>query len=193
MLDPTDEFCNGRKASGDGHCRRPPGWGTDHPGIGRCKRHGGSTPLYQQRVQKLKAAQAVEQYGLSVEVDPHTALEEELARTAGHVYWLRGQVGDLDPDNMYGPVGGGPQAIPSTEAHIWIRLYQEERDRLVKVAKTCIDAGIEERRVRIAEQQGQLIATAIKGILSKLGLADDPRVPEVVRAELLQLTAGSAP
>lgn len=26
-------------------CQRPSGWGTPHPGIGRCKLHGGATPI----------------------------------------------------------------------------------------------------------------------------------------------------
>lgn len=43
MRDP-DEYCNARKTDGDGYCKHEAGWGTDHPGRGRCKFHGGSTP-----------------------------------------------------------------------------------------------------------------------------------------------------
>lgn len=35
--------CGGKTRSG-GLCRRPAGWGTKHPGDGRCKLHAGSTP-----------------------------------------------------------------------------------------------------------------------------------------------------
>ena len=38
------EYCNARKTDGSGYCKHEAGWGTDHPGIGRCKFHGGSTP-----------------------------------------------------------------------------------------------------------------------------------------------------
>ena len=38
------EYCNARKTDGDGYCKHEAGWGTDHPGEGRCKFHGGSTP-----------------------------------------------------------------------------------------------------------------------------------------------------
>ena len=37
-----DAKCNGRKRSG-GYCRQPAGWRTDHPGQGRCRKHGGNT------------------------------------------------------------------------------------------------------------------------------------------------------
>lgn len=43
-LEPHDKC--GAKAKGTGKpCRRPQGWGTDHPGAGRCKLHGGATPI----------------------------------------------------------------------------------------------------------------------------------------------------
>jgi len=37
------EHCNARKTGGDGYCKQPAGWGTDHNGTGRCKFHGGNT------------------------------------------------------------------------------------------------------------------------------------------------------
>jgi hypothetical protein len=37
------EHCNGRRESKTKYCTRPPGWGTDHVGEGRCKLHGGKS------------------------------------------------------------------------------------------------------------------------------------------------------
>lgn len=34
-------LCGARNRNREGNCRRPAGWGTDHPGVGRCKLHGG--------------------------------------------------------------------------------------------------------------------------------------------------------
>jgi hypothetical protein len=181
----------GRKADGSGYCGQAPGWGTEHVGIGRCKRHGGSAPLYAQKVEKLRAAVAVEQYGLPRHVDPHTALEEELDRSAGHVDWLRMQVAALETEAMHGPVGGGQGAIPEHKPHIWISMYNEERDRFRRIAKTCIDAGIAQRRVELAEAQGQLVAVAIRAILERLGVLQHPEAPQIVREELLRLSTDS--
>lgn len=38
---PSDTKCNGRKSAG-GLCQKPAGWGTNHVGQGRCRRHGGA-------------------------------------------------------------------------------------------------------------------------------------------------------
>lgn len=193
----------GRKADGSGYCKRPPGWGTPSPGHGRCKRHGGSTPLAQRGAQIAEAAKQVEKYGLSIEVDPHTALIEELERTAGHVAWLRIKVDEVanrgnGDSELVGPVGTegptetGAYSHPSIEPNIWLKLYMEERKHLIKIATSCIAAGIEERRVQLAEQQGELMARVIKGILEDLGVADDPKAGKVVRKHLTLIQGEAA-
>jgi len=130
------------------------------------------------------AVEAVASYGLSREIDPHSALLEELHRTAGHVAWLGMKVAELDEEKMSAPVGGGQGGWPSIEPHVWIRLYQEERRHLAGVAKTCVAVGVEERRVQLAERQGEMIAQVLRGVLADLGVADDPALPALVRRHL---------
>lgn len=197
------EKCNSRKADGSGYCGQAAGHGTSHPGKGRCSKHGGSTKLGTQGALVEVAKDLVEVYGLPKKVDPHTALMQELERTAGHVSWLFikvQEVGKESDADLVGPVGNegvsretGLESHPSVEPNVWLRLYQEERKHLAKVARDCIAAGIEERRVEIAESQGMLIARAIQGILKALGVADDPRAPKVVRQHLVELREGSEP
>jgi hypothetical protein len=56
------------------------------------------------------------------------------------------------------------------------------------VTKAAISAGIEERRVRIAEAQGALVASVIRAILGDLDLSDEQQqkaaasVPRRLRA-----------
>jgi hypothetical protein len=40
---PDDDKC-GAKTKAGGSCRHPKGFRTDHPGSGRCYRHGGASP-----------------------------------------------------------------------------------------------------------------------------------------------------
>ena len=37
--------CGAKRRGGPGMCRRPAGWGTDHSGQGKCKLHGGASPI----------------------------------------------------------------------------------------------------------------------------------------------------
>ena len=174
----------GAATRGGGLCKHEAGWGTEHPGIGRCKFHAGSTPSHVLGAQRIRAAQAVVTYGLPREIDPHTALLEELHRTAGHVAWLAQQLRDLETEagliqTQY-MEGGGYIERPS----VWLELYHKERAHFAAVAKTCISVGIEERRVKLAEQQGELIAQIIRGTLADLKIAITPEVQAVVRRQL---------
>ena len=38
-----DKICGRNRKQGRGQCNRPAGWGTDHPGDGACKLHGGNS------------------------------------------------------------------------------------------------------------------------------------------------------
>lgn len=188
----SDERC-GAKTRGGKPCQQGAGAGTDHAGIGRCKLHGGNTPNHQRSAQLVMAAQAVELYGLPVTTDPYTALLDELARTAGHVAWLRVKLEEVGEEELTGPVGvegtdaeSGLEHHPEGKPSVWLTLYMEERKHLTSVAATCAKAGIEERRVQIAEQQGQLLAKVINGVLNELGVPAETAGP-VVRKHLMLL------
>lgn len=154
-----------------------------------------------------KAARLVVTYGAPREVDPHTALLEELHRTAGHVAWLGELVATLqhDPDTDPTVLGDGGDHDP-TEPHasksglkqytrterftveqesVWLRMYRDERAHLAKVAKDCIAAGIAERQVRLAEEQGRVLAEVVRSIVTGLGRdLNDPEVRRVVEPAL---------
>lgn len=205
-----DAYCNGRRANWDGegtpYCERPSGWGTDHPGFGRCKRHGGATKLGSYGAQLEAARQAAieggQMLGAPVHTDPHTALMEELEASCGHVEWLRLKVEDHARQNgedaLVGPVGqegpseSGGKHYAAYEKNVWWVAYNEERERKVKIAAVCIKSGIEERRVRVAEAQGIVIARVIQGVSKRLGFSEDPELPQIVREELTKASEGIA-
>jgi hypothetical protein len=174
-----------------------------------CGFHGGKTPqalkVAKNRIIEEKARRLVDTYGLKVETTATEALLEEVQWTAGHVAWLRQRVQEIETDASAGdsesPLvwgktrrktggedwGETEEAAPS----IWLKLYQQERTHLVKVCTEAIRAGIEERRVRLAEQQGSLVAQAIKAILDDLHLNSEQqaRIAEVVPRHLRALAS----
>ncbi len=62
-------------------------------------------------------------------------------------------------------------------------------DRTARVSKAVVDAGVEERRVRMSEQAGALVAQVIKNVLDDLRLSPEQqqRVPVVVPQRLREL------
>lgn len=172
-----------------------------------CRVHGGASPQAKakakERLTEEKARTLVETYGRKVETTATEALLDEVQWTAGHVAWLRQRVQEIESataDGQHPLVWGkvrektGGQDWGQTEEatpNIWLKLYQTERDHLVKVCSAAIKAGIEERRIKLAEQQGELVAHAIRAILTDLSLTAEQqaRVPEVVPRHLRALAS----
>ncbi len=173
-------------------------------GANVCRMHGAASPrardAAQRRLAEQEAARQVATLGLPVDITPTDALLQEVQWTAGHVQWLRGKVAELEEqDLVWGQTKvkeGGDDRGTTEEAkpNVWYVLYEAERKHLVTVCAAALKAGVEERRVRLAEQQGDLVALAITRILAALDLTPDQqaRVPEVVPRELRVIAGGAA-
>lgn len=196
-MDPGDRpRCGAKKRQGEGTCKNVAGKGTDHVGTGPCRVHGGATWSHRRSAQKKEAEAAVRTFGLPVEIDPAEALLQEVHRTAGHVAWLAEQVAAIEPDALvWGtvkvkqgstPLGSTDSTEQAASLSMWLQLYQAERKHLVACCAAALAAGVEERRVKLAEQQGATLAGVIRAVLDDLGLTQDQRalVAEVVPRHL---------
>lgn len=194
-------YCGAKKRQGEGNCTRPAGWGTSHVGEGPCKLHGGSTWSVAKgshlRLVERRMREAMVTYGLPIETSPADALLAEVYRTVGAVKWLGDCIAELEPDALtWGTTqiktGGHDGGITETAVpHVLLQLYQDERKHLVRVSAEAIRCGIEERRVRLAESHGALVANVIRGVLADLGLSTEQQalVSEVVPRRLRELAA----
>lgn len=90
-----------------------------------------------------------------------------IAALVGHKF-------DLDKD-------GNPVAVEEAVRGL-VRLEGEERDRCARFAKLALDAGIAERQVRLAEQQGALIARALRTMLERSGVDEATRALVLAQA-----------
>lgn len=193
---PEKPRCSGRRSNGE-PCGKWP-----MSGQRVCNTHGGSSPqakaAAERRLRLAGAESAVITFGLPREIDPRDALLEEVYRAAGAVDWLHRQVQALTPEDVvWGKAeevekqAGEFPGVDTTHraaVNVWVELWQRERTHLVKVAKEAINAGIEERRVRLAEQQGAMLAGVIKAVLGDLNLSPEQQrlvgtvVPRHLRA-----------
>jgi len=136
-------------------------------------------------------------YGMPVEqIDPGEAVLQELARTAGHVQWLYEKMQEVEDD--YGKDTALEQntRMGRTPA-VWVDLYYRERQHLLSVAKTAASMGIQERHIRLAEEQGRLLADVIRSFMQDpdLGLSPEQMVkaPELMRRHLAAIPMSTKP
>lgn len=165
-----------------------------------CVKHGGKAGQVRaaadRRIAETQLESAVKTYGLPFDVSPTDALLDEVKWTAGHVRWLRDRIHELETEALswgkrsevdkQSGENPGTDTTHAATAPVLLDLYQRERKHLLDVCRAAIAAGIEERRVRLAESQGALLADVIRRILADLGLTPDQqaRVAEVVPRHL---------
>lgn len=81
-----------------------------------------------------------------------------------------------------------------TEVQAWLTVYRDERAHLTRTAKMCIDAGVATRLVTLAEDQGRILASAIRAVLHALALTPEQAslVPQIV-PPILRAVASDSP
>jgi hypothetical protein len=173
----SDDRCGAKKRSGK-PCRREKGWGTDHPGHGRCKHHGGST-----RQGKSKAAKdEVNGMAQLIAITPGKALEGVLHLSAGQLAYATLKVADLDEDEV----------ITEQGLNAWVRLQRSLMHDVAKFAKISADAGIDERLAGAVERQTDALGAALERVVGSLALTAEQRkaLGPAIRKELVVLEGG---
>lgn len=202
-------FCGGARRQGEegATCRRPAGWGTDHLGHGRCKLHGGATPTHQKAAQRSIAKRAVAEFAASREVEPHQALLEVLRLRAGMVAFLAAKIAGFEDDDELKQLSIGAGREKFERPSVWVEMYETALREYAKIAKACVDAGIDERRMQIEEGLARQFIAAVERIIDGLmaGLADvgvspsiiedfqRTHVPRIVREALASLAFTDSP
>lgn len=139
-----------------------------------------------------EAIAELHQLGHPIDVEPADAMLAMVQEAAGNVAFLRARVQELDQltresrelEAALAVLGGGgkesveiAQRAPAgiygqvdprnwkAERHVVVAMYDDERERLVRWAKACRDAGVDERRVQLAEDQGRQLAAVLRATL----------------------------
>jgi hypothetical protein len=183
-------YCGAKRAPGpEGvnkgkRCMQKAGSGTDHPGIGYCRLHGGNVPT-----QKLNAAkQEAILMGAPKAINPLDAIVWCIHITAGEVEFCTEQLEQLEQGDWT------EHTVIGKQINIWAKERQNAVSRLMKFSATAVQIGLSERAIRIAEQYGHSIARYTRGLLAEL----DPHIseegkkllPGIVKRQLIILQGG---
>ena len=161
----THKRCLAHNKSG-GPCGRIPEDGADV-----CLNHGGGAPQVKaaarERVQLELARRECDKLGIEVEIDPAEALIRAVWRAQGNLMFYEAQVARLD-DVITGETG--PGGAYKQTAHPLVILYHDAEKWVANVSSAALRAGVEERRVRMAERDSAQIIQAQVDTLIAMGL-----------------------
>lgn len=152
----------------------------------------------------------MEELGLPPDIeDPLAGLLAAVRRTGSMVFFLELMVGELhlevaNPvDDLIEELIGvrapsraiaGPNHQGDGAPHVAVKMYKEWIEIHAKVCKMALEAGVEERQVRVAEELGQALARTMNAVLDELELTDEQReraLPAMTR-HLRMLGEGAA-
>ena len=140
------------------------------------------------KVEEIRATARFGNFPIPADMSPIDILMDELKRSAGFCFWIESkmaawsdeliQLGETNFDDK-----GAMQTAPTNERE-WIAIWQAERKHLATVSKMCIDAGVTERQISLAEKQAELMFMLINEAFDMLQLTDEQRVnvPKIMPA-----------
>jgi hypothetical protein len=154
--------CGAKKKQGEGNCKRPAGWGTDHAGSGQCKLHGGCMPNNRVSAIEEQAVRLLYKHNAGPVADPLEALQ----RLAGRALALEETIGKLVNDLRsvrYSTETGGEQLRAE------VAVLERAMDRCGKILVDIAKLNIEERMAKVTEAQAALAEKALLLTLGEMG------------------------
>lgn len=142
------------------YCERPAGWRTQHRGAGPCLGHE------RRRGRGTGAWIVAHAFARALEVTPWEGLLWAVRIAAGRVAFCEAKLSTADDDEDLEP--GGRLIHWVKQAELW-------HDKLARVSKLAVDAGVAERLVRQVELEAALMLRATTLTLDELGLDEDQR------------------
>lgn len=158
------KICGAAKRNGT-PCTLEAGWGTDHPGEGRCRHHPGE-PGVVATARKL---------GMPEVVTPTQAITGVLSLAVGNLAYVNAKVLEIDEAELF-----------DSDKYRWVSWQERLMDRVAKYAATAVNMGVAERQVRLAEQQTKLMQRLLEGVMGELELTPEQRrkVGPAIRSQL---------
>jgi P27 family predicted phage terminase small subunit len=187
--------CTAKKTRGRGLCHAIAALG-----VGRCVDHAGvKLSEYAPHILAVER-QRNPLAGQPMDIGPSEALLWRVRVLAGEVSRLDDLIASLERDELvFGVVreettqtadGEFTKTTQEARMNVWLVLRAQREKMLQDACEAALRANIEERLVRLAEQQGAAIHRLLITVLGDFGIpVTDPRIPQVLPMRLRELTA----
>lgn len=179
-----DHGHNVRVCRDDAHrCRQYKGYRTSHPGTSTCWLHGGESPGGKIAGMREAAENALSTLGIEDQLDPVASLFEAVRVAAWREHGLRRLL--MARPRLFDSDHTGDDREDVVSA-----MHDRALKRRAEIAVMAIAAGLDERIVRLAEAQGEVIHRVLTAALDAAGVSGEARTKaeDAVVRELLAVT-----
>jgi hypothetical protein len=149
-----------RSGSWTDYCERPAGLGTEHAGAGPCR-------IHESRLGPGTGAWIVAHaFARALEVTPWEGLLWAVKIAAGRVAFCEAKLSTATDDTDLEPDGA---------LVYWVKQAELWHEKLARVSKLAVDAGVAERLVRQIELEAAMMLRATSLTMNELGLSEEQR------------------
>ena len=186
----TAARCGAQKRQGGDPCRQAAGWKTDHPGVGRCALHGGSSPSGKaaaaRQLLDAEVAQILDREGVTPIDNPVAELQALAGRILRWEQILGDMVERLTEWTQTDLTG-------REDLRAIVAAFERAMTHSQSVLTSMARLNVDERLARISEAQTAILIQVVANTLAapELGLdADGRRMGrEILARELATVTA----
>lgn len=147
-------------------CHRAAGQGTVHEGVGLCYMHDG----WRGRGLAQGAILTAMAYGDELNVTPWEALLQQVRMLANQVAYAQQKV--IEGETAY----GADSLLPGGKTAQWVEILEARGDRLAKVSKMTIDAGVAKMLAQQLDLEVQIMYKSVNAALDAIpGMTQDTR------------------
>ncbi|UTN93071.1 hypothetical protein SEA_MARKY_68 [Streptomyces phage Marky] len=149
-------------------------------------------------VEEIRATARFGNFPIPDDMSPVDVLVDELKRSAGFCFWIESKMAEWEDELVMLQTENiddkGSMQIATNNKALWMDIWQRERQHLAKVAKMCLDAGVDQRRVELAEKQASVMFMLINEAFDMLSLSPEQKaaVPKIMPALIRQLALPKA-
>ena len=187
--------------------KRPAGWGTNHVGVGYCKKHLGRTATHEKSGQLVIAQQTAKRLMLPVRTNPFESLLQLEAKQRGVEQHLWDRLCAVDHDDLFVPPlskhrrplnegkdGEDPRVIVEElkeaplDLNIAYKAWRIASDELRTTAKTVLKQGVAVQQLQLEKEANDLGAKVLlRCIPLLLEAKDEDEMKVIVAHELIAI------
>lgn len=159
-------YCGGKLHGRDGTCTQAAGWGTPHPGHGRCKLHGGCAPSGRMAGAEQQAKAELARLGVDAVSDPLTMLAQVTGEVLAWKDATAELVNRLSSVRYEGELAG-------EQLRSEVLLWERALDRCERFLTAMARCNIDERLAKVTERQAETLSAALSAALADMGFPPD--------------------
>lgn len=158
-------------------CEQPAGWGTDHPGIGVCRFHGGAMQSHNVHADAIRANWVQDEARVLLHRENLVPVDDplrELQMLAAEVTRIK----TILADKVEELSGWSYSDLTQTEqVRAVVMAYERALDRCNTVLSGMVRLGIEERLARVSQAQAAILIRVVEAVLEsrEMALPQDKR------------------